>query len=133
MRAEREAELACARANATARARAHTRGGNEADRAQRPSLRPPYPALQAKTTKKITLRMECKECKYKCQRAWGTRAGASAGRAWLGTGHGRREAREAGLTRTQPHPIPTPTPHHYPPTVPIKRCKKFEIGAPAKK
>jgi len=39
--------------------------------------------LQAKTTKKITLRMECKECKYKHQQ-------------------------------------------------PIKRCKKFEIGAPKK-
>ena len=30
--------------------------------------RPPH--VQAKTTKKITLRMECKECKYKCQRAY---------------------------------------------------------------
>ncbi len=39
--------------------------------------------LQAKTTKKVTLRLECKECKYKMQ-------------------------------------------------LPLKRCKKFEIGAPKK-
>lgn len=49
-----------------------------------PPHNPPSPVtLQAKTTKKITLRMECKECKYKHQQ-------------------------------------------------PIKRCKKFEIGAPKK-
>lgn len=41
------------------------------------------PPPQAKTTKKITLRLECKECKYKMQ-------------------------------------------------LPLKRCKKFEIGAPKK-
>lgn len=29
----------------------------------------PAPALQAKTTKKITLRLECKDCKYKLQLA----------------------------------------------------------------
>lgn len=39
--------------------------------------------MQAKTTKKITLRLECKECKYKMQ-------------------------------------------------LPLKRCKKFEIGGPKK-
>jgi ribosomal protein L44E len=50
----------------------------------RPS-RPDFPlaSAQAKTTKKVTLRLECKECKYKMQ-------------------------------------------------LPLKRCKKFEIGAPKK-
>ena len=93
------------------------RGGAQRGEARRsePSAPPPPPPrapppplarAQAKTTKKITLRMECKECKTKMQRAFlPARRGGDAA-FWSGRWFpGGRTARAPSAI---PYPLPLP-------------------------